>query len=343
MPPKKKAKGEDNILYIGIDLGTSRSAVSPSNGQRRWIESYVAWPKDFVAQKLLGQRILFGEEAVKNRMSVHLTRPLEFGVIKEATPRNEEAVRELIHHLIQMATPEDGQQVYAAVGVPAEALKVNKLAIRDAVKEYADALMVVSEPFSVAYGLSALNNAMIIDIGAGTVDFCVMHGTMPAEEDQRTLTTAGDFVDRQLFNLLTERYPQAKFSETMVRHLKEQHGFVGEPENRVKVKVPVQGKLTEHDLTDEIRQSCESILPPIVETMIDLIARYEPEFQEQVKKNIYVAGGGSQIRGITTAIEDAMAEYGSFKVTSVSDPLFAGADGALALAQDMPDEYWEDM
>ena len=222
-------------------------------------------------------------------------------------------------------------------------IALHTAAIRDAVKEYADALMVVSEPFSVAYGLSALNNAMIIDIGAGTVDFCVMHGTMPAEEDQRTLTTAGDFVDRQLFNLLTERYPQAKFSETMVRHLKEQHGFVGEPENRVKVKVPVQGKLTEHDLTDEIRQSCESILPPIVETMIDLIARYEPEFQEQVKKNIYVAGGGSQIRGITTAIEDAMAEYGSFKVTSVSDPLFAGADGALALAQDMPDEYWEDM
>ena len=54
------------------------------------------------------------------------------------------SVRELIHHLIDMAQPKDGQKVYAAVGVPAEALKVNKLAIRDAVREYADTLMVVS-------------------------------------------------------------------------------------------------------------------------------------------------------------------------------------------------------
>jgi hypothetical protein len=29
-------------------------------------------------------------------------------------------------------------------------------------------------------------------------------------------------------------------------------------------------------------------------------------------------------------------------VKCVEDPLFAGADGCLALAKDMPAEYWED-
>ena len=32
---------------VGIDLGTSRSAIVASNGQRAWVESYVGWPKDF--------------------------------------------------------------------------------------------------------------------------------------------------------------------------------------------------------------------------------------------------------------------------------------------------------
>lgn len=341
--PRKKSKADDNILYVGIDLGTSRSAVAASNGKKKWVESYVGWPKDFVAQKLLGQRILFGEEALKNRLSVNLVRPLEQGVIRDGTARDMEAVRELLHYLIEQVGPEEGQAVYAAVGVPAEALKVNKLAIRDAVRQYANALMVVSEPFAIAYGQNALNNALVIDVGAGTVDFCVMHGTMPSEEDQRTLTTAGDFIDRQLLDLLRERYPQASFTINQVRHFKEHYGFVGEAKDAVRVKVPVEGKPTEHDITADLRAACERVVPPIVETAGDLIGRYDPEFQELVRRNIYLAGGGSQIKGMASFLEDALRDYGSCKVTVVDDPLYAGAAGALALAQDMPEEYWEDM
>ncbi len=344
MPAKKTAtKTATDILYIGIDLGTSRSAVAASNGKRKWVQSYVGWPKDFIARKLLKQDVLFGEDAIDNRMSVELVRPLEFGVIRDGTNRDVEAVRELIHHLIELVQPKDGQKIYAAVGVPAEALKVNKLAIREAVREYADTLMVVSEPFAVAYSLGALNNALIIDIGAGTVDFCVMHGTMPGEEDQRTLTTAGDYVDRQLYDLLREKYPQARFSETFVREIKEEHGFVGKHNTRIKVNVPVGGKFTQHDVTDEVKHACESMVPAIAETVIDLVSRYEPDFQERVRKNIYIAGGGSQTKGIADGLAAALAEYGTFKIAPVDDPLYAGAEGALALAQDMPEEYWEDM
>ncbi len=340
---KSTSRSAAEPLHIGIDLGTSRSAIAASNGKQTWVESYVAWPKDFVSRKMLGEDILFGEQALANRLSVTLVRPLENGVIRDGTERDEEAVRELIHHLIEQVEPAEGQRIQAAVGVPAEALKVNKLAIRDAVQEYADALMVVSEPFAVAYGLDALTNAMVIDIGAGTVDFCVMHGTMPAEEDQRTLTMAGDFVDRQLQGLLKERHPEARFSETAVRHFKEQHGYVGSANGALPMKAAVAGKLTDVDVSKELKEACEAIIPAITETAIELIARYEPDFQEVVKKNIFLAGGGSQIKGIAEALEDALSEYGPCRVRTVDDPLFAGAEGALALAQDMPDEFWEDM
>jgi len=268
---------------------------------------------------------------------------LEQGVIREGTERDEEAVRELVHFLIEQIKPGSATEVFAAVGVPAEAMRVNKLAIRDAVKEYADRLMVVSEPFAVAYGLGTLNNSLIIDVGAGTVDLCIMHGTMPGEEDQRTLSLGGDFIDRQLMNLLNENYPDASFSETMVRSYKENKGFVGSARSRVKVNAPVSGVSTTLDITAEMQRVCEGIVAPMAEGVMDLITRYEPDFQEEVKKNIYLAGGGSQIRGLDAMLADSLKEYGSFKVTVIDDPLFAGAEGALALAREMPEEYWEDM
>jgi rod shape-determining protein MreB len=337
MSPSKK----DNMLYVGIDLGTSRSVVSASNGSRNWVESYVGWPKDFVAKKMLGKRVLFGGEALEHRLSLDLSRPLQNGVIKEGTERDEAAVHELIGHLIGMAGAQPEEEMCVAVGVPAEALKVNKIAIRNAVSEHARKLMVVSEPFSVAYGLGALDNAMIIDIGAGTVDFCIMHGTVPLDEDQRSLLVAGDYIDEQLFRLLSEKHPEADFSLNMVRRFKEKHAFVGEPKRRIKIEAPVDGKFTQFDVTEEMRKACESPMPAIVETVIDLIAGFDPEFQEQVRKNIIVAGGGSQISGLDTYLAAVTKEFEPCNFTCINDPLYAGADGALQLATDMPEEFLE--
>ena len=270
-----------------------------------------------------------------------MSRPLQNGVIKEGTERDNTAVHELIGHLIELAGVGPDDELCVAVGVPAEALKVNKIAIRNAVSEHAKKMMVVSEPFSVAYKLGALDNTMIIDIGAGTVDFCIMHGTVPTEDDQRSLLVAGDYVDEQLLKLLTEKHPEADFTLNMVRRFKEKHGFVGEPKRRVKVEAPVDGVFTEFDITEEMRRACESPMPAIVETVTDLIAGFDPEFQESVRKNIVVAGGGSQISGLDAYLNEATKKFAPCTFTCISDPLYAGADGALELATDMPGEFLE--
>ena len=332
-----------DILHIGIDLGTSRSAIAASNGQRQWTHSYVGWPKDFIARKVLKRDILFGQDALDHNLSVNLVRPLEHGVIRDGTRLGEESVRRLIHHLIQLVGPTKDQRVLAAVGVPAEALRVNKVAIRDAVREYADTLMIVSEPFAVAYNLGALDNAVVVDIGAGTIDFCAMHGTMPTEEDQRSLKSAGDYVDKQLFDLMKEKFPQSAFTETNVRLFKEQFGFTGKASKKVKVSLPIAGKFSQHDITAELKQACEGLVPIIAETLIDLISKYDPSYQEKVRKHVHLAGGGSQTKNIEASLTEALSEYGTFRVSTVEDPLYSGAQGALELAQDMPMEYWEDM
>lgn len=338
---EKESQTKPNNLFVGIDLGTSSSAIVASNGKRKWVESYVGWPKDFIAAKVIGKSILFGTEALKNRLSMDIYRPLERGVIKEGTEKEAESVKELVRHLIGLVKPEKDQKVMAVVGVPAESFKVNRLAIRSAVSEFVHSIVVVSEPFTVAYGMNLLDNAMIIDIGAGTVDFCIMHGTIPTEEDQKTILSAGDYVDQQLFKLLSEKFPDSKFNLNMVRIFKEQNSFVGNSQDPVKVSIPVEGKPVLHDITSEIRRSCESIMPPIIETVAEMIARFDPEYQNKIRNNIVLAGCGSQIRGLSEFMKSGLKEYGSCQVQIVNDPLFAGAGGALALAQEMPASYWK--
>ncbi len=334
---------EGNILFVGIDLGTSRSSISASNSTRQWIESYVGWPKDFIAAQVVGKPVLFGSDALRNRLSLDICRPLQHGVIKEGIDRSEEAVKEIIRHLIELAKPSPEQKIHAVVGVPADTLRVNKLAIRKAVAEFVQSLIVVSEPFAVAYGMNLLNNALVIDIGAGTADFCIMHGTIPGEEDQKTILTAGDYIDEQLFSYLNERYPNSKFNRNMVRQFKERYSFVRDLAEEISVEIPVDGKPVMHDIKGEIKRACESILPALTETTTEMIARFDPEFQVKIKNNIILAGGGSLIRGLKEYLQDALKEYGPCRVTAVEDPLFSGSDGALKLAKDMPAKYWEQL
>ncbi|MEO8503147.1 MAG: rod shape-determining protein [Acidobacteriota bacterium] len=335
----------DAVLYAGIDLGTSRSSISASNGQRHVVDSFVGWPVDMVARKVLKKSVVIGREALENRLMLDLHRPLERGLIKEGSEKDEAAVRELLIHLLGLvgvdAGNSGGHKVRAVVGVPAEALRVNKQALRNAMRGLTGSLMIVSEPFSVAYGMEALVHTMIIDIGAGTTDFCVMNGRYPTEEDQRTLTNAGDQVDEQLYKMIRDRHPTARFSIHMVREWKERWSFVGEPRERVLVTAPVDGKPTQIDITDEVRAACESLLPPITETMVDLLSRVEPEFQAKVRDNVILSGGGGLIRGLDERLAKALQDLGGGRVRVVKDPIYVGSDGGLAIAGDAPESDWE--
>ncbi len=335
----------NETLCIGIDLGTSRSSISASNGERHVIDSYVGWPVDMVARKIIKKSVVIGREALDNRSMLDLRRPLERGVIKEGSGKDEEAVQEILRYLISLAglkhKGKGRPKVRAVVGVPAEAFRISKQRLRSAMEGIADSVMLVSEPFAVAYGLEALLHALVIDIGAGTADFCVMQGRYPTDEDQRTLPNAGDSIDEQLAKLLRERHPEAQFSIHMIREWKEKSSFVGEPKGRVVVSVPIKGKATDLDITDEMKAACESILPAICETMTDLLSRVEPEYQEKVRNNVILAGGSSLIAGLADAIQKALVDLGGGQASVVKDPVFAGSDGGLAIARDASSSDWE--
>ena len=339
---------DHGVLYLGVDLGTSRTSVAASNGVRVTISSHVGYPKDVVSRKLLGKDILFGDEALSHRLSCRFYRPLAAGVLKHSNNKtddvegNMKAAADLIREIIRLAKPRKDELVYAVIGVPAQAAIHHKDAIIKAARESVDSVMLCSEPFSVAYGLDMLDDALVIDIGAGTTDLCRMHGTMPEESDQITNTFAGDYVDTQLSQAIAKKYPQAQFTVQMIKELKEKHSSVADNMPPVVVELPVNGKPTSFDVTEEIRSSCRSIVKPMVEGLAQLIATFDPEFQNRLKNRVLLAGGGSMIKGLDLAIENEMRErLGGGKVFRIEEPVYGGANGALKIAHDMPGEYWE--
>jgi rod shape-determining protein MreB len=129
----------------------------------------------------------------------------------------------------------------------------------------------------------------------------------------------------------------------MCKQIKEQYGFVSDANDKVEVLLPVNGKPTPHNLTNEIREACMILVPPILDGIQKLVASFNPEFQDRLRNNIVLSGGGGQMDGLNKRVEDGMAAIGGGKVTVVEEPLYAGANGALQLALDMPAEYWQQL
>jgi rod shape-determining protein MreB len=178
-PVDQDTGADENALLLGIVLGTSRSSIVSLAGARKTVESYVGYAKDPVSRKLLKADIIYGKHALDNRLAVDLFRPLEKGVIKgtleegsntEEQKKNLDASKMLLKHLVDLVHPERDQVLYGVVGVPSRATTKNKQAILEIAREVLDSVMIVSEPFTVAYGIERMSDNLVIDIGAGTTD-----------------------------------------------------------------------------------------------------------------------------------------------------------------------------
>ena len=342
----------ENALLMGIDLGTSRSSIVSMNGIRKTVESYVGYPKDPVSRKMLKADKIYGKAALDNRLALNLYRPLEHGVIKfhggtgdkaEQEQKNLKAAQDLLQHLVDLAHPGRGDVLYGVVGVPSRASNTNKTAMLEAARNVLDSVMVVSEPFTVAYGMERMSDILVVDIGAGTTDLCRMHGTVPTDEDEISYPIAGDAVDLKLMELVQAKYPKAMITQNMCKSWKEGYGFVSDARDKIEVMAPVDGKPTPLDITQEMKQACEILINPIVEGIQKLVSTFNPEFQEKLRHNVLLSGGGGLMRGLNKRIEEAMQAIGGGRVTIVEEPLYAGANGALQLALDMPGEYWQQL
>ena len=68
-----------------------------------------------------------------------------------------------------------------------------------------------------------------------------------------------------------------------------------------------------------------------------------PEFHNEFRSNMVLAGGGSGISGLGALIERRLSDMGDVNVHVVDDPVRLGAMGALRLAMEVPEDMWKNL
>ena len=101
--------------------------------------------------------------------------------------------------------------------------------------------------------------------------------------------------------------------------------------------------IRDRDITDCIQVACESIVDPIVANVKKLVASSNPEFHNEFRNNMILAGGGSGITGLNIMLEDKLADIGDCTVHVVDDPVMLGALGGLRLSMEVPTDMWSSL
>ena len=307
---------EAGDLHLGIDLGASRSTVCSSDGSHHFFDC-------------------------------SLDSLLDILIDPKKDPATPTLSGKILSDLIAPSPGGDERKVRAVVAVSNAVAPQKQRSLYRSFAGAVDNLLLIPDLLAVAYGMDFLADTMIIDIGATRTDFCILAGHLPSQEDQPSLAIAGSSIDRQLVANLAQRYPELPLPLDQVRSWKERHAFVGPRAQRILVSTTVDGAddgvRVEIDITDAMRLSCESILPPLIGTMLDLLQSCTPACQQAVRQNILLTGGSSLIHGLASRIESALRRTGGGRVRRLVDPTFAAARGSLAMANDLSDSAWNQL
>ena len=325
-------------LYLGIDLGTFQSSIAASNGLVETVETIVGKPKDPIARNFLKRDTLFGADALKNKLACNLYRPLAAGVAQD-DENNLAAAKAFVTHLVESVDPEEFDEVYGVICSPSHISFVDKSNLVSILRGQVNAIMVVSEPFAVAFGLEEIGGSIVVDIGAGTVDVARVYGTFPNEDDETSMETAGDWIDEELKTMIEKKYTGAQLTKDMVRLWKEAGSYIGDDREMI-VELSVDGKKQVVDVGDLVGIACTNLVPHVVNAIKGIVAGADPEYQPIMRNNIILSGGGSLIEGLADAVAEGLADIGDVSVWCAEDPITKVATGALALAEAMPDDQY---
>ena len=326
-------------LYVGIDLGTYQSTIASSAGASHTIETVVGRPKDPVARNFLGRDVLFGNDALKNKLACNIYRPMAAGVAQD-DDANLAAAKAFVSHLLETVDPEEFDEVFGVICSPSHVSFTDKSNLVATLRGQVNAIMVVTEPFATAFGIEEIAGSIVVDIGAGTTDIARIYGTFPTEEDQITLQEAGDWLDEGLMDLIKKKYTGAQVTKDMVRRWKEEVSYVGGEPREAIVELSVEGKKQVVDIGDLVQEACELLIPKIGNGIKQIVAGADPEYQPILRNNVIISGGGSLIDGLAARVADEISDIGDVNVWCIEDPIDKVATGALSLAGQMPDEMF---
>jgi rod shape-determining protein MreB len=314
---------------IAIDLGTANTIIIHND------KVVVDEPSIVAIDRATGKIIAVGKQAMqmhgKTHENIKTIRPLKDGVIADF-----HAAEHMIRGMIKMINP--GRKLFTpslrmVICIPSGITEVEKRAVRDSA-EHAGAkeVYLIHEPMAAAIGIGIdveepMGN-MIIDIGGGTSEIAVI--ALGGIVCDKSIRIAGD-----------------EFTGSIEEYMRRQHNIlIGErTAERIKIEVgaamaeienpppdfPVHGRDLMTGIPKEIYVSYVEIahaldksISKIEEAILNALEMTPPELSADIyRTGIYLAGGGSLLRGLDKRISLKT----KLPVHVADDPLRAVARG----------------
>lgn len=358
-PTARTTPARGKIVLVGFDFGTNKSCVlagAPGSSDitvSKVVPTVVGYVKDGIVEGIIAGNAttLFGDDALRYALHVNSVAPMKEGVIADPA-----ASRDFLRHIRNLADPSGQAEIRAVVGVPANVGEQAREDIRRSAQGIFDRILLIPEPFLAALGyrddsrvgqtdyVDPVTNSLFIDIGGGTSDLCLVQGYFPTRGDQISIPFAGDAIDDLIFGEFERTYPNSGLSRTTVREIKEASSYVGPIRKPLEVKVIIGGKSRSLELGEILGLATNRLLDRIYPALTSLIGRVSSDSVVTLLQNIIITGGGSQIRGIDTVLQQRLVDdgYESPKIK------LAGQDfkryvaiGALKAARAARENQWQ--
>jgi rod shape-determining protein MreB and related proteins len=315
---------------IAIDLGTANTLIIMN-------DKVVVDEPSIVARDIqTGAIVAIGKTAQqmhgKTHKLIETIRPLKDGVIAdfESAEQMIRGMIKMIHTGSRLITP----SLRMVVCIPSGITEVEKRAVRDSC-EHAGAkeVYLIHEPMAAAIGIGIdveepMGN-MIIDIGGGTSEIAVI--ALGGIVCDKSIRVAGD-----------------DFTTDIEEYMRRQHNILVGERTAEQIKIEVGSALT--DLGDkapppfavrgrdlmtgipkeilitysEVAHALDKSISKIEEAILTALEMTPPELSADIyKTGIYLAGGGSMLRGLDSRI----SEKTKLPIHIAEDPLRAVARG----------------
>ncbi|MFH0893726.1 MAG: rod shape-determining protein [Bacteroidota bacterium] len=319
---------------IAIDLGTANTVIIFND------KVVVDEPSIVAIDRLTGKLAAVGKAAQlmhgKTHDNIYTTRPLKDGVIADF-----HAAEQMIRALIKMVGIHNGifaPSLRMVIGIPSGITEVEERAVRDSAEHSgAKEVRLIHEPMAAAIGIGLdvlePNGNMVVDIGGGTSEIAIISlGGIVCKKSEKV---AGD-----------------QFNRDIEEYMRRQHNILIGERTAEKIKIEVGAAMTEienpppdfpvhgRDLMTGIPKEIYVSFAEIAHSLDKSIARIEtailnaleitpPELSADIyRTGIYMAGGGSLLRGLDRRISLKT----KLPVHIADDPLRAVARGtAIAL------------